>query len=167
MRKWMATSKDPALTMLRGVVGVVFFAHGAQKMLGWFGGPGFSGTLKGFSAFLHIPAPLTLLVIAAEFLGGLALIAGLFTRVAAAGTAVNMAVAAALVHLPNGFFMNWTRAQKGEGFEYHLLAIAAAAVLMVRGGGAWSLDRALARPERASPVRLAPEADRPALSRTA
>jgi putative oxidoreductase len=167
MRKWMATSKDPALMMLRGVVGVVFFAHGAQKMLGWFGGPGFSATMKGFSDFLHIPAPLALLAIAAEFFGGLALVAGLFTRVAASGIAVTMVVAAALVHLPNGFFMNWTGAQKGEGFEYHLLAIAAAAVLMLRGGGAWSLDRALARPESASPVRLAPEADRPALSRTA
>lgn len=145
MKKLMATSKDGSLTLLRFVVGVMFFAHGAQKLLGWFGGPGFSGTLKGFSDFLHIPAPLAFLAIAAEFFGGLALIAGLFTRVAASGIAVTMAVAVSLVHLPNGFFMNWTGAQKGEGFEYHLLVMAAAAVLILRGGGAWSLDRLISR----------------------
>jgi putative oxidoreductase len=159
MRKWMTTSSDPALTLLRGVVGVVFFAHGAQKMLGWFGGPGFSGTIKGFSDFLHIPAPLAFLAIAAEFFGGLALVAGLFTRVAASGIAVTMAVAVSLVHLPNGFFMNWTGAQKGEGFEYHLLAAAAAAVLILRGGGAWSLDRLLSKARPAAS--LAETASRP------
>ena len=159
MRKWMTTSSDPALTLLRGVVGVVFFAHGAQKMLGWFGGPGFSGTMKGFSDFLHIPAPLAFLAIAAEFFGGLGLVAGLFTRVAASGIAATMAVAVSLVHLPNGFFMNWTGAQKGEGFEYHLLAVAAAAVLILRGGGAWSLDRLLSKVKPA--VRLAETASRP------
>ena len=87
---------DAALTVLRLALGVVFFAHGAQKMLGWFGGPGFSGAMKGFTEYLHIPAPLAFLAIAAEFFGGLALIAGLLGRVAAAGIAVNMIVAAAI-----------------------------------------------------------------------
>jgi len=146
IRKVLATSNDSALTVLRLVLGAVFFAHGAQKMLGWFGGPGLPGAMKGFTDYLHIPAPLALLAIAAEFFGGLALIAGLLTRPAAAGIAVNMVVAAALVHAPVGFFMNWTGTQKGEGFEYHLLALAAAVVLILRGGGALSLDRLLARP---------------------
>ena len=147
VRKAMATSNDAALTVLRVVLGGVFFAHGAQKLLGWFGGPGLPGTMKGFTDYLHIPSPLALLAIAAEFFGGLALVAGLFTRLAAAGVAVNMVVATALVHAPFGSFMNWTGTQKGEGFEYHLLALAAAAVLILRGAGALSLDRLLAGPK--------------------
>ncbi len=159
MKKLMATSKDGSLTLLRLVLGVVFFAHGAQKVLGWFGGPGFSATLKGFTGYLHIPAPLAVLAVAAEFLGGLGLIFGLFGRIAAAGVAVNMAVAAALVHYRFGLFMNWSGARKGEGVEFHLLALAAAAVIALRGSGAWSLDRSLsgAKPaaDFATPARAA------------
>lgn len=167
MKRVIETGNDAALTLLRLALGVVFFAHGAQKMLGWFGGPGFSGAMKGFTEYLHIPAPLAFLAIAAEFFGGLALIAGLLGRVAAAGIAVVMIVAAAMVHLPFGFFMNWSGAQKGEGIEYHLLALAAAAVLVLRGSGAWSLDRLLARRQAPRSSGLAREAGRPALSRTA
>ena len=128
---------------MRTVLGVVFFAHGAQKVLGWFGGNGFEGTMALFTQTLHIPAFLVALAILAEFLGGLGLILGLLTRVAAFGIVVDMAVAVLLVHAPNGFFMNWAGNQKGEGFEYHLLAIAMGLVLMIRGAGAWSLDRVL------------------------
>lgn len=167
MRKFFATSRDGALTLLRLVLGVVFFAHGAQKMLGWFGGHGFSATMQSFTDYLHIPAPLAFLAIAAEFFGGLALIAGLATRGAAAGIAATMAVAAGLVHLHSGFFMNWSGTQKGEGFEYHLLAIAAAAVLVVQGGGAWSVDRVFARESRVEPAAAAAENLSPALSRIA
>jgi putative oxidoreductase len=142
-RKLLATSNEWTLTVLRLVTGVVFFMHGAQKMLGWFGGYGFSGTMGFFTNMMHIPAPLALLAILAEFLGGLGLIVGALTRIAAFGIATNMVVATLLVHSQNGFFMNWTGQQKGEGFEYHLLAIAIAIVLMVRGGGAFSVDRAL------------------------
>jgi putative oxidoreductase len=145
MKKLMATSADGSLALLRLILGVVFFAHGAQKTLGWFGGPGFSGALKGFTGYLHIPAPLAVLAVAAEFLGGLGLIFGLFGRIAAAGVAVNMLVAVALVHYQFGLFMNWSGSQKGEGIEFHLLALAAAAVIAVRGSGAWSLDRWLSK----------------------
>lgn len=145
MKKPLATSKDGSLTLLRLVLGVVFFAHGAQKAMGWFGGPGLSTTLKGFTGYLHIPASLAVLAVAAEFLGGLGLIFGLFGRIAAAGVAVNMVVAAALVHLPFGLFMNWSGGQKGEGFEFHLLALAASVVIALRGSGAWSLDRLLTK----------------------
>src|SRR5215470_5354170 len=142
-RRLLATSNDWSLTLLRLVTGIVFFMHGAQKMLGWFGGYGFSGTMGFFTNMMHIPYPLALLAILAEFLGGIGLIVGALTRVAAFGIATNMVVATLMVHAPNGFFMNWTGQQKGEGFEYHLLAIAIAIVLMVRGAGAFSVDRAL------------------------
>jgi len=140
----MATSNDVALTTLRVVLGVVFFAHGAQKMLGWFGGYGFHGTM-GFFEHMGMPAPVALLVIVTEFFGGLGLIVGLLTRIAALGIGCEMIGAIFMVHLPNGFFMNWTGNQKGEGFEYHLLAIAIAAALLLRGAGAFSLDRSLAK----------------------
>ena len=97
-----------------------------------------------FTGYLHIPAPLAYLAIAAEFFGGLGLILGFLTRIAAFGIAVNMVVAVAMVHSSFGFFMNWSGTQKGEGFEYHLLALAVTAFLMIRGAGAFSLDRVIA-----------------------
>ena len=145
LRKLITTDDNPATLILRLVLGVVFFAHGAQKLLGWFGGPGFSGTMGMFTGYLHIPAPLAFLAIAAEFFGGLGLILGFLTRVAAFGITVNMLVAIATVHHSYGFFMNWTGSQKGEGFEYHLLVLAITAYLMIRGAGAFSVDRAVAR----------------------
>lgn len=144
VRKLFATDDDTATALLRLVLGVVFFAHGAQKMLGWFGGYGFSGTMGFFTGTMHIPAPLAFLAIAAEFFGGLGLILGFLTRIAAFGIAVNMVVAIAMVHSGFGFFMNWSGTQKGEGIEYHLLALAATVLLMIRGAGAFSVDRAIA-----------------------
>ena len=123
------------------VLGAVFLAHGSQKMLGWFGGDGFSATMGFFTKVMHIPAPFALLAICAEFFGGLGLIVGLLARVASIGVAADMAVAIVTVHYQFGFFMNWFGKQKGEGFEYHLLAIAMAVLVMIRGAGAFSLDR--------------------------
>jgi len=142
-RKLLATSNDWTLTLLRLVMGVIFFAHGAQKTFGWFGGYGFSGTMGFFTQMMHIPAPFAFLAICAEFLGGLGLIMGALGRIAAFGIACNMVVAVLMVHHNFGLFMNWSGQQKGEGFEYHLLAIAIAVVLMARGSGAFSVDRAL------------------------
>jgi putative oxidoreductase len=143
-RKLLVTDDSIATTILRLVLGVVFFAHGAQKMLGWFGGFGFSGTMGFFTNMMHIPAPLAFLAIAAEFFGGLGLIFGFLTRIAAFGIATNMVVAIATVHGAFGLFMNWTGTQKGEGFEYHLLVLAMTAFLMLRGAGAFSVDRVIA-----------------------
>jgi putative oxidoreductase len=143
--KLFKTSDDYTLTLLRLVLGVVFFAHGAQKVLGWWGGYGFTGTMGFFTGTMGIPAPLAFLAIMAEFLGGLGLIVGAVSRVAAFGIFSVMTVAVLKVHLPFGFFMNWSGGQKGEGFEYHLLAMAIAAVLAIRGGGALSIDGLLAR----------------------
>ena len=143
VRRLIATDNDSATTILRLVLGIVFFAHGAQKVLGWFGGYGFRGTMGFFTGAMHIPALFAFLAIAAEFFGGLGLIFGFLTRIAAFGIFSNMIVAVAMVHHNFGFFMNWTGAQKGEGYEYHLLVLAITAFLMVRGAGAASLDRLL------------------------
>lgn len=141
-RKLVSTTDDFTLTILRLVLGVVFFAHGAQKMLGWFGGYGFHGTM-GFFHDIGIPAPFAFLAICAEFLGGLGLIAGFLGRIAAFGILCNMVVAILMVHHVNGLFMNWNGDQKGEGFEYHLLAIVLALTILVKGSGSWSFDRTL------------------------
>jgi putative oxidoreductase len=146
IRKLIATDNNTATMILRLVLGVIFFAHGAQKLLGWFGGYGFTGTMGFFTGVMHIPAPLAFLAIAAEFFGGLGLIFGFLTRIAAFGIFANMLVAIAMVHHQFGLFMNWTGAQKGEGYEYHLLVLAITAFLIVRGAGAASIDRLLSSP---------------------
>ena len=149
IRRLWATDDSVATSILRVGLGAVFFAHGAQKMLGWFGGFGYAGTMNFFTGMMHIPAPLAFLAIAAEFFGGLGLILGFLTRIAAFGIGVNMLVAIMTVHRDFGFFMNWTGTQKGEGFEFHLLVVAMVAFLMIRGAGAFSVDRVLSAPVRA------------------
>lgn len=147
-RRLIGTNNDVAPAVLRLVLGIVFFAHGAQKTLGWFGGNGFSGTMGFFESQMHIPAVFAFLAIMAEFAGGIGLILGFLTRIAAFGIAINMLVAVATVHSKFGFFVNWTGAQKGEGFEYHLLALAMCAALMIAGAGSFSIDGALAQKYR-------------------
>ena len=144
-RKLVETHPDWSTTLLRLVLGVVMFPDGAQKMLGWFGGFGFNGTMQFFTQQAHIPALFAFLAILAEFAGSLGLITGLFTRVAAFGIAVNMVVAIVLVHSHVGFFMNWYGQYKAgqEGFEYALLAIGIAVYLMIKGGGKASVDGAI------------------------
>jgi putative oxidoreductase len=144
-RKLINTTGDPVITILRLVLGLLFFAHGAQKTLGWFGGYGFSGTMGFFTQGMHIPAPLAFLAIFAEFLGGIGLVFGLLGRVAAFGIACNMLVAVVMVHRHFGLFANWAGNQKGEGIEYHLLALAIALAVMIKGSGAFSIDRALSK----------------------
>ncbi len=140
--KFLLKTKDSiAPTLARLTLGIVFFPHGAQKALGWFGGYGFSGTLNFFTQQMHIPAVFAALAILAEFLGSLGLITGFLSRIAAFGIAVNMLVAIALVHGANGFFMNWYGNQKGEGFEYHLLAVGLALIVMIYGAGKASVDK--------------------------
>jgi putative oxidoreductase len=137
----VATEQDYAALAARLALGVVILPHGAQKALGWFGGHGFEGTMAFFTQTMHIPAPFALLAIAAEFLGALGLVTGVLGRVAAFGVGFTMLVAMLTVHLPNGFFMNWFGAQKGEGIEFFVLAIGLAAAVMIKGSGALSLDR--------------------------
>jgi putative oxidoreductase len=140
LERLLSTSQDVGPTIARLALGVVMFPHGAQKMLGWFGGDGYTATM-GYFTHSGIPALFAFLAIVAEFLGSIGLVVGALSRVAALGIAVNMAVAIATVHASQGFFMNWFGNQKGEGFEYHLLAIGLAAVVMVKGAGLLSFDR--------------------------
>ena len=139
-----STNGGVSSLILRLVLGFVMFAHGSQKVLGWFGGTTLSVTINLFTQKMHMPLPLALFVIAAECLGGLGLIVGFLTRIAALGVACDMIGAIALVHWKNGLFMNWFGNQKGEGFEYHLLVIAICIALIIRGAGALSLDHAIA-----------------------
>ena len=142
LKKILATDSNNATTILRLILGIVFFAHGAQKTLGWFGGYGFTGTM-GYFTSMGIPTALAFLAIMSEFLGVLGLIFGLLTRVAAFGISATMLVAIMAVHSKVGFFMNWSGTQKGEGYEYHLLVLAITAFLIIKGAGAASLDRLL------------------------
>jgi putative oxidoreductase len=144
MKFLFKTNNSFAPTLARLTLGIVMFPHGAQKVLGWFGGYGFSGTLHSFTDQMHIPAVFAVLAIAAEFLGSLGLITGFLSRIAALGIAVNMIVAVQMVHGANGFFMNWFGNQKGEGFEYHILAIGLALIVIIYGAGKASLDAAIA-----------------------
>jgi putative oxidoreductase len=139
LKKLLATDDDRATLLIRVALGVVIFAHGAQKVFGWWGGYGLAGTM-GFFQSIGIPALFGALAIAADFLGALGLITGLLSRIAAFGILCNMLVAMALVHWPNGFFMNWSGQQKGEGFEFHILAAAMALYVIIKGGGAASVD---------------------------
>ena len=143
--KLIQTDDDSAGLVLRVLLGIVFFPHGAQKLLGWFGGHGFSGTMGFFTENMGIPAVFAFLAIMAESLGSVALLTGFMTRIAALGIGTVMVVAVLTVHLPYGFFMNWFGNQKGEGFEFHLLAIAIAIALIIKGGGKWSIDRLLSK----------------------
>lgn len=141
----LKTDNSPAQLIARLVLGVVFFAHGAQLTLGWFGGYGYTGSMGFFTGTMHIPALFAFLAIFAQFAGSIALVLGVLSRLAALGIAIVMAVAIATVHVKVGFFMNWYGNQKGEGYEYHLLAIALALVVMIKGAGPVSIDAALTR----------------------
>ncbi|HZR46124.1 MAG TPA: DoxX family protein [Candidatus Manganitrophaceae bacterium] len=143
MKKLFETNDALSTFILRVMLGLVIFPHGAQKLLGWFGGFGFSGTMGFFTGKMGLPAAVAFLIIIGESLGSVALIAGFLTRFTAASLAVIMIGAIALVHWPYGFFANWFGNQAGEGFEYHLLVIAISIALVVAGGGKWSADRAI------------------------
>jgi len=117
--------------------------HGLQKVFGLFGGYGFSGTMHFFTETMGIPYVFALLAILAESLGAVGLITGFLTRISAFGVGVTIAVGAVMVHIPNGFFMNWFGNQAGEGFEYHILVVGMALTLILAGGGRWSVDSLL------------------------
>lgn len=144
LKKIVHTDDDVSRFVLRVLLGVVMFPHGAGKFLGWFGGGGFLATMNGLTG-MGLSAPIAFLVIMAEFLGSLGLVVGFLARIAALGIGAVMAGAIYLVHWKHGFFMNWYGAQAGEGFEYHLLAIAIALALVIKGAGRWSVDRALSQ----------------------
>lgn len=144
LRNLLRTPNDPAPALARVALGLVLFPHGAQHVLGWFGGYGFQGTLGWMTGTLGFPAALAGLALVTEITAPVALVLGFGGRVAALGV-VGLMLGALSTHLGNGFFMNWfgTLPAGSEGFEYHLIAIALAGVVVLRGSGAWSLDRAI------------------------
>lgn len=144
MKFLFQTNNSAAPLIARLFLGVVIFPHGAQKMFGWFGGRGFSATMNSFTEGMHLPAFIAFLVILAEFAGALGLIVGLLSRVAAFGIGAMLVGAIFMAHAGNGFFMNWSGKQAGEGFEYHLLGLALALIVLIYGGGKASLDRVIA-----------------------
>jgi putative oxidoreductase len=141
LQRLVETSDGVGPAIGRLGLGLVILPHALQKVAGMFGGHGLSATYAGFTQQLHIPGPLAFLAIAMELVSSIALILGVFTRLAALGIVMMMVGAIAYVHLPNGYFMNWYGTKAGEGFEFHLLAIALGLTLMVLGGGRASIDR--------------------------
>ena len=131
---------DLALLIGRVIVGAVFMAHGAQKLFGAFGGPG-------LSAFVGMMGPLGYLVAIGEFFGGLGIVVGFLSRFSAASIILIMLGAIGMVHGKVGFFMNWMGNQGGEGFEYHLLAIAILLVILIAGPGRYAVARSLPLPK--------------------
>lgn len=131
--------------ILRIMLALVIFPHGAQKLLGWYGGHGFEGTMGFFTQQMGLPWMIAFLVIMGESIGAFALAAGLMTRFTAASLGIIMLGAIATVHWPHGFFMNWFGNQAGEGFEFHLLVIGMSLSLMASGGGKWSVDHVIGR----------------------
>ena len=142
LKKLMQTDEDMGMLIVRLTLGIVMFPHGAQKLLGWFGGAGFAGTLQAMTG-MGLPAVVVFLVILCEFFGSIALITGFLGRVGAFGILCVMVGAIVMAHWPNGFFMNWFGNQKGEGYEYHLLAIGLALAILVKGSGSLSIDRSM------------------------
>ncbi|MCH8014369.1 MAG: DoxX family protein [Candidatus Dadabacteria bacterium] len=133
------TNDDIGLFIARISLGIVILPHGLQKLLGLFGGAGFSGTVN-FFVGSGLPSAVAILIIIAESFGALGLILGFLSRLAAFGITLIMLGAIFMVHIQNGFFMNWFGNQAGEGFEYHLLALGLSLVVLIKGGGKWSVD---------------------------
>jgi putative oxidoreductase len=138
----LGTFPSRSLLIIRLALGVIFFAHGAQKLFGWFGGPGLRATIDSFRQSLGIPPAATTIGAIIECFGGLAMIFGFLVRPTALGLIVVMLVAIAKVHWTHGFFLNWSlEPGKGHGFEMNLALIAMALAVLVGGAGALSIDR--------------------------
>ena len=145
MKAFFQTDDSINNLIIRVMLGIVMFPHGAQKLLGWFGGYGLEGTLGFFTNQMGVPMIVAILVILGESLGALGLIAGFLTRFCAAGLLLIMSGAVIMSHAANGFFMNWSGKQGGEGFEYHILVIALCLPLLISGGGLFSADGYIAK----------------------
>jgi len=137
------TSEDLSQTIIRTVLGLVIFPHGAQKLLGWFGGYGFEGTMGYFTGTVGLPWIIAFTVIVIEFFGSLMLIAGILTRMNALAVFILFIGIIFTAHIEFGFFMDWYGNKAGEGFEYHLLVLGMAGSLIYSGGGKYALDRYL------------------------
>lgn len=147
-REQAKSDASMALLFIRLALGIVVFAHGAQKVLGWFGGAGFDKTIEIFTGQLSYPRWIVVLLMFIEFCGSIGLLLGLLTRLSALGIALAMTVCAYQNHLHHGFFMNWLGQQAGEGIEYHILVLGICVALMAQGGGGLALDHYLPNSRR-------------------
>lgn len=146
--KVFSANDDWTGVVLRVILGIVLSAHGAQKLLGWFGGYGFEGTMQFFTQTVHLPWLVGFSVIMLESFGALLLIAGLGSRLLGAAMTLLFVGIMLTSHIQNGFFMNWFGNQKGEGIEFCLLAIGLSLGVVLNGAGRYSLDRLLSTPNR-------------------
>lgn len=141
MKKFLRSSNDVTIALMRLVLGVIFLGHGGQKAMGWFGGYGWHGTMQMFTNGMHFPAFFAACAILAEFVGGILLFIGFLSRLAALAIAVNMMVAILKVHLHNGLI-----GSPGQpGYELPLALLALCILIIMKGGGAVSVDRFFAR----------------------
>ncbi len=140
-QKIFQTYNDWTGLVVRLTIGLILFPHGAQKMLGVFGGFGFNGTMSFFTGTMHLPWLIGFSVIVIEFFGSLSLIAGFGSRILSLLMLVLMLGIIFTSHIDNGFFMNWTGHQKGEGFEYFLLVMGLSIALLITGSGRYSVDK--------------------------
>lgn len=138
IRASFATDSSVSSLILRLALAVTIFPHGAQKVLGWWGGYGFSATMGAFTQMMGIPAPLALAAILAEFFAPILLVLGLFTRLSALAIGITMVVAALMAHIQHGFFMP-------DGIEFFIPVVAISVALTLKGAGRWALDSLLAR----------------------
>jgi len=138
------TSENWSITILRVVLGVVIFSHGAQAMLGWFGGFGLSATIQALTNFMGLPCVVAVFVICVQFFGSIMLLAGFGTRVASLGI-LGMFIGMISYHIDFGFHMNWLGTKQGEGYEYHVLVLAMSSALLIAGGGSFSLDQIISK----------------------
>ncbi len=144
MKKLLLTNpKNTTALIARLVLAITLFPHGAQKLFGWFGGYGFSGTMGFLTTQAGLPYMVAILVILIESIGSLFVLFGFLTRIAAFGIFVQFIGIILKVHLANGFFMNWAGNQKGEGIEYFVLLLGLALILIITGGGRASVDAAI------------------------
>lgn len=151
LKRLVQTDDSIGMFLVRLALGIVIFPHGAQKLLGWWGGHGFAAAMKFLHGDMGLPTVVAVLVIVAESFGALALIFGFLGRLGALGVLAVMLGAIFTIHHRLGFFMNWYGDKAGEGFEYHLLAIGMALAVLVQGSGAFSVDRSLS--DRTTPIR--------------
>ncbi len=136
----LKTTDNWGATAIRFVLGIVLFSHGAQSMLGWFGGFGLKATIEFLSSSMGLPTFIGFAVICIQFFGSLMLLTGTLTRIAALGV-FGIFIGMATYHFDYGFHMNWSGTNEGEGYEYHVLVLSMCLMLLISGGGALSVDR--------------------------
>ena len=146
MKRLLSTNPHNSLALVaRLILAIVLFPHGAQKLFGWFGGFGFTGTMGFLTGQAHLPYIIALLVICIEFFGSLLLLTGFLTRIAAVAVIINFLGVVFKNHIQNGFFMNWGGTQKGEGVEYFILLFGLAIIVLIAGGGMASIDASISK----------------------